>query len=240
LFLPFGIGALLGRAGLAAILHVTAAVCAAVGVIAAGLRFPPPKQRQSLPVREVPRFLRMPLVLAMAFLLFFESGNEFILGGYLSTFLTRELAASVAAASWLLALFWASIMAARVVLSRLLLEAGGHQVVLCSAAAAAVGAALIALSRTLGVAAAGIALAGFSLAGIFPTVLGMAGARFREHSGTVFGILFTVALTGGMTLPWLSGQLAQAAGLRWVPALVAVDFLAIILLQCAAARRTAD
>jgi len=74
--------------------------------------------------------------------------------------------------------------------------------------------ARLAAAQTSGAAGLGVVLTGVSTAGIYPTVLAQAGSRFEEYSGTVFGILFAVALTGGMTLPWLVGQLAQAHGLR--------------------------
>ena len=83
---------------------------------------------------------------------------------------------------------------------------------------------------------AAILVTGLALAGIFPTVLGVAGAAFREHSGTVFGILFTVALTGGMTMPWVAGNLAASTGLRAVFVLAAVNFLAIAVLNVVASR----
>jgi fucose permease len=67
-------------------------------------------------------------------------------------------------------------------------------------------------------------------------VLGLAGARFPAHSGTVFGILFTVALAGGMTIPWMAGHLADAAGLRWVFVLAAINFVAVALLNIIARR----
>jgi fucose permease len=72
---------------------------------------------------------------------------------------------------------------------------------------------------------------GATLAGIFPAVLGVAGSRFPAHSGTVFGLLFTMALTGGMTLPWVTGQAAAAWGLRRALGLVAAQFLAVAALQ---------
>ena len=67
-------------------------------------------------------------------------------------------------------------------------------------------------------------------------MLGIAGAAFREHSGTVFGLLFTVALTGGMTLPWLAGHLAATFDLRYVFMLAAGNFLAIAALAIVAGR----
>jgi len=72
---------------------------------------------------------------------------------------------------------------------------------------------------------------GAALAGIFPAVLGVAGSRFPAHSGTVFGVLFTMALAGGMTLPWVTGQAAAAWGLRPALGLVVAQFLAVFALQ---------
>jgi len=52
----------------------------------------------------------------------------------------------------------------------------------------------------------------------------------------VFGILFTVALSGGMLMPWVAGHLAEAAGLRAVFVLAAANFAAIAVLTGLAKR----
>ena len=236
LLLPLTIGALLATLSLNGILGSAALLCLLVSMYALSLRFPAPKQVNRLPIVDMPRFLRSPAVLGMAALLFFQSGNEFMLGGYLSTFLTRELAVSVSSASWLLAAYWASILVARVFLSSILLKVDGAIAVITSAAVAVAGALLIMGSRNATVASIGIVATGLAVAGIFPTVLGMAGARFRDHSGTVFGILLTFSLTGGMLMPWLAGNLAQSLGLRQVFAIVSANSAAIFLIQIALRR----
>ncbi len=237
LFLPFAIGALLARFTVAPLLLTAALLCAAAGVYALALRFPPPKQAHALPLKEMPRFLRSPLVLTLACLLFFESGIEFTMGGFISTYLMRDIAvSSLAIASWILAGYWASLMISRVVLSRAALGVNPNRVLMVCAVCACCGSALTALAPTSPIAAFAILLTGCSLAGIFPTALGIAGSRFQSHSGTVFGILFTVALTGGIILPWLAGQVAGAAGLRWVFGMVAAAFAAILVLSCLLAR----
>lgn len=230
LLLPFTLGALLHTAGVDRLLHATAALCGLTGLFALSLRFPEPKQPHRLPLDRMPRFLRTPSVLLMGFLLFFQSGNEFLLGGYFSTFLTRGLGETAGTASYLLAGYWASIMLARIALSRVLIRVSGHAVVGCSAIVAAFGASWVAAAESAGIAAAGMMLTGAALSGIFPTMLGLAGGRFREHSGTVFGILITIGLCGGMLMPWLAGHLAEAAGLRWVFVQAAASFLAIAAL----------
>lgn len=233
LLLPFTLGALLAAAGIQRLLYGAAVLCALTGMFAFSLSFPAPKQPQRLPIGRMPGFLRLPVVLLMGLLLFFQSGNEFLLGGFFSTYVTRGLGESAGKASYLLAGYWASIMVARLILSRVLLRAGGHAVIALSAVCAAFGATWIAASDNAAQAAAGIAWTGVALSGIFPTLLGLAGARFREHSGTVFGLLFAMALCGGMLMPWLAGHVAEAVGLRWVFVQAAVAFFAIaVLIVC--------
>jgi fucose permease len=231
LLMPFSIGALLSRAGLDGLLLAGAVLSAITAALAMAPRYPAPKQAHGVPLAAMRRFVGMPLVLAFAFLLFFQSGNEFLLGGYFSTFLARDMAVSVSTASYLLAAYWGAIMLARVLLSRALLHVGASRTVFASAIVAAAGAMVVGAAPTVGVAIAGILMTGVALAGIFPTVLGMAGAAFRDHSGTVFGILFTVALSGGMLMPWVAGHLAEAAGLRAVFILAAANFAAIAVLN---------
>jgi fucose permease len=186
----------------------------------------------------MPRFARIPALRAFGLLLFFQSGNEFLFGGYVASFLTRETGMPVTAASYALAAYWAAIMLGRGALSHLALRVDPWHVVLAGAGLAAAGALVVAASPAAAVAVAGALLAGLALAGIFPAVLGLTGARFREHSGTVFGILFTVALCGGMTIPWLAGHLAEAAGLRAVFVFAALNFGAVGLLGAVARSRS--
>ena len=231
LILPLSLGALLSRIGLTALLTVTAGLCAVTGFTSLLMRFPPAKQAHAWPFADMRQFVRLPFVLALACLLFFQSGNEFILGGYFATFLTQQLTVPVITASYLLAAYWGAIMVSRVLLSRGLVRFGAYRTVLGSAVLAAAGGLIVAVAETTAIAVAGILITGVALAGIFPTVLGIAGAAFREHSGTVFGLLFTAALTGGMTMPWLAGNLAARSGLRTVFLLAAMNFAAIAVLS---------
>lgn len=236
LVLPFSLGALTATFGVPRLLSAAAALCLAVALAAAALSFPPPKQRHGWPLADLSRFVRMPILAVLALLLFFQSGNEFLLGGYIATFLATELAVPQAQASYWLAAYWASIMVARLALSRMLLHVSASAVVLGGGLLSAVGALIVASAGGVAMAACGTLLTGLALAGIFPSVLGLTGARFREHSGTVFGILFTIALCGGMTIPWVAGHLAEAAGLRWVFVLASANFGVIAVLSLVARR----
>ena len=230
LLLPFVIGSLLHRIGLAYILGTAAVLCAGVAACCAWLRFPAAKQGSGVAGEAVLGFLRRPIVWGFALLLFCESGNEFLLGGYISTYLAREIRLTLSAASYALAGFWAAIMVSRALSSRLLLRVPGHQVVTLSAVVSALASGVLAAAGSALMAVLAVAVLGFALAGIYPTTLGLAGARFAEHSGTVFGILFTVAMAGGMTLPWTVGQIANAYGMRMGLAIAPAAFLVILAL----------
>jgi FHS family glucose/mannose:H+ symporter-like MFS transporter len=236
LLLPFGIGSLVGRLGLVAILALAAVLCAAVTLLSASLRFPQPKQTARVRAADVLRFLRVPTVWGLALLLFCESGNEFLLGGYIATYLSREIHLSLAAASYALAGFWAAIMLARALSSRVLLRVPGPRVILLGAAASALASAALLMAGAATAAVIAVIVLGFSLAGIYPTTLGVAGAKFERHSGTVFGILFTIALSGGMLFPWTAGLIANASGMRAGLALAPAAFLAIFLIASALPR----
>ncbi len=240
LLLPFAMGLLLAAMGVGGILAVAAVLCLAVAVHNALLAFPPPKQVARVPLREAGRFLRDPVVLLFAALLFFESANEFIAGGYVSSFLTRELGLGVRAASWTVAAFWAALMLARVALSRVALRVPGPRIVIGCALFSAAGMAVLATARRPAVAVAATVFVGAALSGIFTTALGIVGARYAAFTGTVFGLLFTAALSGGVTLPWIAGLVAEAHGLRAALWLVVGSFLMVAALQWAASRRTRD
>lgn len=231
LFLPFVIGSVVKTLGLAAILYVTVAMSVAPAVVFGALTFPASRHAEGLALAEVGRLAKNRLVLALGFLLFFESGSEFIMGGFTSSYLTHELNASVSAASYLLAVYWGAIMLGRVISSRLVLKWKSSAMILGSALAGALGVAVLLAARSQWLAAAGVAIIGLSFASIYPVTLGFAGSRFEAYSGSVFGILFAIALVGGMTLPWAVGQLAQEHGLRAAFAIVIGDCLMIFLLQ---------
>jgi fucose permease len=231
LFIPFAIGLLLRAAGLRGILLGATVLCVLVAIANALPAYPPAKQAGGLSLAEAARFLRDPLVLLLGFLLLFQSGNEFTVGGYATTYLTRVIGMDVGSASYALAGYWAALMLARAGLGRGRFPLTGPRLVVASALASAVAVVLLVTASRPLLAVAVVVALGATLAGIFPAVLGVAGSRFPAHSGTVFGLLFTMALTGGMTLPWVTGQAAARWGLRPALGLVAGQFLAVAALQ---------
>jgi fucose permease len=126
----------------------------------------------------------------------------------------KETGASVRFATLALTGYWAAMMLGRLLSARLLRYVRDANLVIASGALAALATGLLLAARSPGAAAGAVALIGFAYAAIYPTTLGMAGDRFPRFLGTVFGVLFSIALIGGMSFPWAAGHLAQASGFR--------------------------
>lgn len=200
------------------------------------LSFPPAKASHAFSLREVVGVAKYEGVLLLAFILFLESGNEGCIGGWTSTFV-NTIGYSARTATLVLASYWAALMVSRMVAARVLQGVGKSQLVLVIALMSLLGCALLLVARSLIVLFAGTALIGLSYGPIFPTTLAIAGDRYSERAGTVFGFLFSIALMGGMLLPWTVGQVSQRLSVRAgmiVPSLGAVGIIllsAIVFLR---------
>jgi len=231
MLLPFFVGSLVATLTLNKILYITAGLTLAPALLFLTLAFPRPKQQQGFRLSEAARVIGNPVVLLLAFVLFFQSGNEFIVGGYTSLYLTGEMKLPFSQASYLLAGYWASLMIGRMVSSKLLSRVNSYTLVMFSALGSVGGVSLLLLAPSITTAVIAVVVIGLSFASIFPTILGVAGSKCEAYSGTAFGILFAIALTGGMILPWAVGQLADAYGLRLGLGIAALNAGMIFLLQ---------
>lgn len=207
---------------------ILAAVCA-FGY--AAISFPPAKTKQAFSFGELFEAARYNGVLLLAFILFLESGNEACIAGWTSTYVDAA-GYSARVATLVLAAYWAALMLSRILAAGLLRGIGKSQLVLSTAFVSLVGCAVLLSARSLIQLFAGTALIGLSYGPIFPTTLAIAGDRYPQRAGTVFGLLFSIALVGGMTFPWAVGQVSQGVGVRAgmiVPGLGAVGIVGLSL-----------
>ena len=211
---PFVLASLLGTFSHSAIIAAVGALVAVPFVITAATPFPAPKQPQGFPLATARRLLRDPVLLLMGLMLFLQSGIEITVGGWTATFFRDELRITERRALVYLSLFWFGLMLARLALGSVLKRVAPTRVLFGCIAVGVVGAATLILARDASVSALGVFLLGVGLAATFPVVLGFAGDRYAELSGTAFSVVIVMALTGGMLLPWLTGVLGATYGLR--------------------------
>lgn len=187
----------------------------AVGVVVcAAMRFPAPKQPQGFPLKDAARVITNPVMLLLAFVLFFQSGTEGITNNWTATYLAGT-ALSDSAAQMALTTMLIGLTAARLLQGFLFTRLEPRRVLLISLGIAAAGyAALLTEPAALGVMGA-MALVGAGLAATFPVVLGILGERFAALSGTAFSVALVVALCGQTALNALTGA-AGAAAFPWI------------------------
>jgi MFS transporter, FHS family, glucose/mannose:H+ symporter len=205
-----------------------AAVCAALFL---ALHFPAASGARSFSWSEALKIARYPGVLVLGLLLFCQSGNEASIGGWTATY-AGEAGLSARTATLILAGYWAALMVGRLLVARLLKSVGKKQLVLASGVGALAGAAILLTGQTEVMLTSGVLVIGLSYAGIFPTVLAIAGDAYGKLVGTVFGLLFAIALVGGMSFPWAVGQLSQKWGVRYGMAVPLLGAAAICVLAC--------
>jgi fucose permease len=228
-----------GRLSPAGVLYLLAFISAIVLVLVLRQRFPPPLQA-STPLRSLLRVLKHPIVWLFAALLFFESCQENCMFVWAGKVVTDLLDVPVSRADIALFGLTAAMGVGRLAASRVLRKLGNRSAILIAAATVIVGAVVVLLSAaSYAGLIAGFAVVGLGLSAIYPTVLGLAGDRFPDETGTVFGAIITVSLVGG-TLGPVIGSWAIATHplkLMFVPIVAAVAIGALTLI---ATRRPAS
>lgn len=236
LTVPFMIGVMLERIGIRYILMLSILLSLVPFFLFLVFSFPKPKHGQGFPLGQVPRIVKNPVLWLCGFLLFFQSGNEFTLGGWISTYLHEFFGMAPKTASFVLAGYWAAVMGGRLLSSRIVIIWRNQTVVLMSALVSLAAAVLIVASPSGSLAAFGVIAIGAGFAAIFPTTLAVVGEAFPKFSGTAFSFVFVIALLGGMTSPWLTGKIAHAASLRQGLFIPVFNCSMIVILQIAIIR----
>jgi FHS family glucose/mannose:H+ symporter-like MFS transporter len=213
LFIPLLAASITGVFTISQLWLIAAALSGALTVAYLVLGFPQPTQSTGFSIFASLKAASYPGVMLFAFLLFFQSGNESSIGGWTSTYVL-SLGESARSATWILSGYWAALMVGRVVSAQIVDRLGKVQLVLLSGVGSAIGTAILIASESLFGLAAGAIIVGFSFAAIYPTTLAIAADRYQKMAGTIFGLLFSVGLIGGMSFPWAVGHISQRYGLR--------------------------
>jgi len=231
LTIPFLIGAWLENIGLRSILVLAIVLSLVPLFLFLTFSFPKAKHEQGFPLLHAAHVIKNPLLWLCGFLLFFQSGNEFTVGGWISTYLHESFGFTAKTASFLLAGYWAAIMGGRLASTKVLRVLRNTNLILLSAMVSLCGAVLMVLSPSRFLAGLAAVVLGLGFAAIFPTTLAVVGEAFPRLSGTAFSVVFAVATLGGMTSPWLVGKIAHAYSLKQGMFIPVVNCSMIILIQ---------
>jgi fucose permease len=163
-------------------------------------------------------------------LLFFQIGNEWSLAGWLPLFLIHRLGINPESAILVLALYFLALVAGRIISQALLSRVGHTKMLAGSIVAAMLGYLLLSFTNTVVGSALATILTGLAFAPIYALVAEKLGRRFDYRPGFFNGI-FSLALTGGMLMPWLLGFVGYYLGMSYVMIVPALGSVAVFILM---------
>lgn len=175
--------------------------------------------------------LRNTAAVLFSLLLFFQSGNEWVIAGWLPLFLIRRLGSNPIWAILALAIYFLSLTAGRLVGRRLFPAVSHRRLLLSGTALAMAGYLLLGLTSTMPLAWIAVITIGAGFAPIYPLLAETLDDRFSYHPGFYNG-LFTIAITGAMCVPWLIGYVDSFWGIRYlmlIPAFGSIVVLGLTL-----------
>jgi fucose permease len=189
-----------------------------------------PQLVTQLPASSVFKDFLSPGAVMFALLLFFQSGNEWSLAGWLPLYLIRRLGLSPEASLSILALYWIALLLGRVISVYLLTRLRHSRLLLSSASSALLGCLLLMFAANRLGATVGVLLCGAGFAAIYPLVVERIGGRFPYYHPGVFNSIFSIAIAGGMLAPWIIGILADSWGAWVVMGLPLIGTLMVVIL----------
>ena len=228
MLVPLIIGGFLKQLGLRPVILIAAGLSLIPFVLFSVFSFPRPKQAQGFPLKDVKKIVSSGLLWLAAFILFFQSGNEFSVGGWLSSYFREKFQFGLSQSALVLSGYWFFLIVGRFLYPALNRLWKRETVVMLSVVVALVSVAGLILSPAGWLAVVFALLIGLGFAAIYPTTLSVIGEKFPEFSGTAFSLAISTGLVGGMLSPWLIGLVSQGHSLQ-VGLLVPLFSLAMIL-----------
>jgi MFS transporter, FHS family, glucose/mannose:H+ symporter len=176
------------------------------------------------------RDFRSPGAVMFALLLFFQFGNEWSLAGWLPIFLIRRVGLSPSTALIVLALYWLSLLAGRLVAVAVLPRVRHGRLLMGSGMAALFGCFLLFNTNNAFGAAMGAVFVGTGYASIYPLVAEAIGRRFPYYHPGFFNGIFSFALMGGLLAPATLGYAAILFGVGGVVGIPLIGTLLVTIL----------
>jgi FHS family glucose/mannose:H+ symporter-like MFS transporter len=198
------------------------------------VRFPEAKCKQGIPLKEVGKMFKEPVLIILSFVLFFESAIEGLANNWTSTYLVSK-SFSIEMAAYALSFVLVGLAISRVVLTFVSRVADGKVIIICSMLLEAVGAALVMIASSQAMAIAGAMLLGMGQAAGFPVVFGIVGKKYSRMSGTAFSFALVIALIGNMLL----NKLVGSVGVRFLPWVIICSTVALSALFLVGSRKAA-
>ncbi len=240
MLVPLIIGTFLRQLGLRPVILIPAGLSLVPFILFMIFSYPRPKQAQGFEWKQLKKLVSSGLLWLAAFVLFFQSGNEFSVGGWLSSYFQERFNFSLSSSALILSGYWFFLIVGRFFYPLVNRVWKRENVVLASVLLALISVVGLMLSPSGLLAAVFALLIGLGFAAIYPTTLSVIGEKFPQFSGTAFSLAITTGLAGGMLSPWLIGQVSQNSSLRTALLVPVFSLVMILALQLAIRKKVSS
>lgn len=194
---------------ISAIGFLTIAAC----IIYLMIKFPQPKQKNGVSLKEVSGFLTDTFLLSISLFLFLVSGLEGIINNWTTTFLEQHLLIPQESALFALSSYVIGMAIMRIFLGSIFRKIDPSIIIFGSLTILFAGCILLKLSSGFSGAVVALVTMGTGLAAGFPVMLGFVGNRYANLSGTAFSFVLVIALIGNMLVNFLMGVISDKFGI---------------------------
>jgi fucose permease len=200
-------------ASVPSILVFMGAVPGLFGVAYTRISFAAPPEGAQPTIQQTFRDFKSFGAVLFALLLFFQSGNEWSIAGWLPLFLLHRVRSlSPPGALVILALYWFFLMVGRLIAVAILPRVRHTRLLMGSVLTAIFGCVMLWFTDNAFGAGMSVFFLGAGFASIYPLVLEAIGRRFPYYHPGFFNGIFSFALLGGLLAPATLGYAASAWG----------------------------
>ena len=212
--MPLISGILKSRFNFEVILTGVGILTLAAAIVFLLIKFPPPKQKEGVPVSKSISLIKDNVLIMIAFFLFFQSGFEGIINNWTTTFLVEQYSIQQSYALYALSAFVAGMTVMRLLNGSILRSVQPGRILTASFGMILLALILLKTGHSITISVTGLIILGAGLASGFPVMLGFVGNRFNELSGTAFSLVLFIALFGNTLINYGMGIIAQSFGIQ--------------------------
>lgn len=187
----------------------------------------PARERRDIAAQTSLKDLRKIAAMLFGLLLFFQFGNEWAIAGWLPLFLIHRLGSNPEAAIFMLAVYFLALLLGRLAGQRMLPFVKHRRLLLVSIGFAMLGYLLLSFAGSLLGAFLAVIIIGAGFGPVYPLVVENLDGSY--HPG-FYNEIFSVAITGAMSAPWLLGYVDSYLGIRYVMLIPAMGSVAVFIL----------
>ena len=152
------------------------------------------------------------------------------MNNWTTTYLADHLSVSPDRALYGLSLFVAGMVVMRLLTGTILRHINVKWILTASFIFLFFGLVSIVSGISVFVALIGFVLVGAGLAGGFPVMLGLAGERYKDISGTAFSFVLTIALLGNMLINYAMGIISEKYGISHLMTVTLAEMVIMVIL----------